>query len=135
MGAELQKLITVTWTPVAQLTRIGEFNLVTKDFEECTSLDNTTDFKEFLATLMDTDEVEIEGDYDPIDATHVVFLTAANSLASEAWRLAFPYATEKVWEFTGTISKMTLGESTPGGRVTFSASLKRTSGALTIDPV
>ena len=133
-GTLLQWNNASVYTTVAQVFRIGEFNLVTKEFIDCTAHDSSSGYREFLATLMDTAEFDAEIQFDPADAGHQHLLTSAQSLTSETWRVVYPDASTTTWQFTGIISSMNVGEATVDGLMMATISFKRVSGALTQDP-
>jgi len=133
-GALLQWDNASVWTDIAQLARLGEVNLVTKEFVDCTAHDSAGGFREYLATLMDTDEFDAELQFDPADAGHTHLLTASVSLTPEDWRVVYPDAGTTTWEFTGNISKMTVNEATVDGILMATVTFKRTTAAPTQDP-
>jgi hypothetical protein len=69
-GVKLQWDNAGTPTDVAQLSRIGEFDLGTKEFVDCTAHDSPGTFREFIATILDTAEFDAEVQFDPADAGH-----------------------------------------------------------------
>lgn len=133
-GTKLQWQNGATWTDIAQLSRLGEFNLVTKEFVDCTAHDSPGNIREYLAVLKDTDEFDAEVQLDTADTGHTHLLTVAQTLTDEDWRVVFPDASDTVWEFTGQISKMSVGEASVDGVMMGTISFKRTTGAVAQDP-
>lgn len=131
-GAVLKKGATT----VAQLRRLGDFNLATTELIDCTTHDTTGNMREYLPSEVgDTDEFDAELAYDPADSGHQALITAATPpVTAEAWDVELNAATAKVWRFTGIITKLTMGEQTDNGLQLITASFKRTSGALSEDP-
>lgn len=133
-GAKLQWDNASVWTDIGQLASIGEFNLVTKEFVDCTAHDSPSNMREFIATLKDTAEFDAEIQLDPADAGHANLLTAAQLTTSADWRVVYPDAGSTTWEFTGQISSMSVGAAPVDGLLMATVTFKRTSAALTQDP-
>lgn len=107
---------------VAELTKIGtpEITLETKDVTNHQSADG---FREHIGTLFDAGEVQIEGNFISSDTNGQVGLQtdqAAKTLQS--FTIAFPNGAE--WTFSALVTKFKIGDATPEGEITFSATLK-----------
>ena len=116
---------------IANLISLGEFNLGTKEFIDCTTHDGATRFREYLGTLVDSSSISAEIAWDPAEATHAALAAAASTFTNETWSAIFPTDPDVTWSFTGQLESFTIGESAIDGKYTASISIKRTSGGFT----
>lgn len=121
---------TPTWTPIANLTSIGEIGLESDEID-VTTLDSTGDFKEFIGGAKDGGTIDLEGNI-VTDEGLTQLYTLANSREIKEFKIEYPQksgeTTAASWKVTGYVSSCKDGEKTVDGLLTFSAGI-RVSGA------
>ena len=117
-GAQLLRLISSTYTAVAGIAKVGDFSVM-RETVDCTTHDGDG-FREYLATLGDTEEFDLTLLFDPADSSHEYFRDQVrNRLNSsgETFRTRLSSAATEQWEFTAIVTKFTLTEREIDGRL------------------
>lgn len=116
--------ITRAGNPIGELTSIGGIEL-SMDTVDVTSHESTDAYREFVAGLIDTGEVALEGNFDPDDtAGQLALRTDLESRNSVAFVITLPAAFGTSWAFDAFVTKFKVGDMPVDGKVSFSASLK-----------
>lgn len=104
-GTQLQRLVTATWTAIAQVKDINGPSL-SGETTDVTTHDSPDAFREHLSTVRDSGEVTFDLEWDPEDAAGQKFLL--DSLADgsvNVYRLVFPTASDHTWSASGIVTK------------------------------
>jgi predicted secreted protein len=122
---------------VGGLTKIGGVSM-TADNQEVTSHDSTGGFKEYIPTLLEPGECQIEGNMLPADAGQVAMLAHYQARTNEPFKITFPDGAGNTpgstWEFDASISAFAYGDAPVAGVLAFTATL-RISGQPVFTPV
>jgi hypothetical protein len=116
---------------IANLESLGEFNLGTKEFVDCTTHDGATRFREYLATLQDSGSVTATLVWDPAEATHAALAASATTIVNETWSAIFPTDPDVTWTFTGQVESFSISDTPVDGKQMATVSIKRTTGGFT----
>lgn len=114
----------VTYTAVANVTSVGGPSLEAEQID-VTSHDSASGFEEFVAGIKRGGEVEIEGNFDPGNATHESLLDDFDSGDVEEYQLIFPTSPTVTWTFDAVVTAFA-PEAPYDDKLAFSATLKLT---------
>ena len=134
-GAELQRLITATWTAVASVAKIGEFSLMRETIE--TTTHDGDGFRSYIGSLADLEEFDMTLVFDKDDVSHEYFRDQVLGLLNptgETFRTKLSSTADEEWEFTAIITKFALSEREVDNRIEAVVTFRPT-GAPDFDPV
>lgn len=134
-GATVQRLISATWTDVAQIASVGDFSLM-RETIETTTHDSTGGFREYIGSLRDLEEFEMTLLFDPADTTHVYFrdqVATGTNDNGEDFRTKLSGTATDVWEFTAIVSHFSLTGREIDGRLEATVTFRPT-GAPDFSP-
>ena len=124
-----------SFTPIANLTSIGEIGLESDEID-VTTLDSLDDFKEYIGGAKDGGTIDLEGNI-VTDAGLTQLYALANSRELKEFKVEYPTKTGEntpaSWTINGYVASCKDGEKTVDGLLTFSAGI-RVSGAPTFKP-
>ena len=115
--------LTIVDTPeveIAYLTTIGEIGIESEEIDT-TTLDSTGGYREYIASLKDAGEMNLEGMIKTED-DHEDMLDIADDQEVLSWRIDTVSGSK--WEFDGFLKTYKEGESTVDGVRTFSGSIR-----------
>ena len=112
------------FTKVAEVTAITPLGM-TRDAEEATTLESPDEYKEHIAGLFDTGDVQITLNYVPTASTSDVIFTAFHA-DPQNYQITFPNGIRM--QFTGFFTAYETPELTPGGNMSATATIKRSTG-------
>jgi len=130
-GGKLQWNNATVWTDVANVRTIGDISIF-KEFADTTTHDSPSRFREYKSTLQDTDPVEIALLFDPANAGHQHFVTNAQTLGTESFRIVLADTGSDTWAFTGEVERFSVSAQEVDGLLEGSITIRRTTGAVTI---
>lgn len=116
--------LTIGTTKVGGLTKIGTPTVET-DEVECTTLDSTGGFKEFLLTYSDGGEVACEGYFDVTDAGQKKAYDLMASKESETIKIEFPTTPKASWSFSAMVKSLNM-DTEYNGIIPFNVTLRVT---------
>lgn len=117
---------TISWNgkTVAKLNNIGGVSM-SMSTVDVTTHQSTDSIKEFVAGLIETEDVALEGYFDPTDADgQQSMLTDFYARTPRTVIITFPAATGTTWTFTAYITALKIGDNPIEGAIPFTASLK-----------
>jgi hypothetical protein len=105
-GSILELEIASVFTAIAQLTGIDGPEAEVED-DESTALDTSGAGKTYAPTgWVEPGEVESEGLFDPVLASHQALTDLLTAPATVNWKLKFADAAVTVWPFAGHLKKL-----------------------------
>lgn len=124
-GAKLQRLVTATWTDIAQIKDLNGPGL-SGETTDVTTHDSTDGFREHLGTLRDGGELSFDVEFDPEEtAGQAYLLTSYKTGVTIDLHLVFKTANNHTWAFSGIVTKFE-PKNPVAGSIQASISLKLT---------
>lgn len=117
---------TFTWnvTAITELTRIGPMGM-TLNMVDSTVINPTDEIRTFIAGLITLGEIEIEGLFDPQDASQTALFDDFLARTERDWIMTFPVALgSKTFKAKGRIVSYSAGDATNEGTVPFTLTIK-----------
>lgn len=109
---------------IAELTRIGPVETTLRT-EDVTTHDSEGDFPEFIGTMFESGEIEVEGYLYPGDTNGQLGLRTDHLAKTlQNFEITFPAAMATSWAFTALVTKFATGEASVDGSLKFNATLK-----------
>ncbi len=102
-GVVLKRTISATPTTIAALRDVNGPNM-TKSFVDVTTKDSTNRWREFLSTLRDGGEVNVNIVYDPSATTHLQVVTDFGADDTATWGVYFTDGTNYKATFLGFVT-------------------------------
>lgn len=124
-----------TYTPIAQVAKIGGFSLK-RDEKEVTTHDSPNFYKEFLGAFKDPGTIQVELIWDPTITTHGAQAFGFKGLYDSSNVVSFKITVNgpspvPTWTFNAFIIEFKTGDLTPDNPVMATATL-RITGAPTL---
>ena len=111
---------------VAKLTKINGLGASLSTID-VTTHDSVGGYDEFIPGKFSTDDVAIEGLFDPADATgQIAMMTDFNAKTMRTAIIIFPAATGTTWTFSGYITAIKVEDAGTDGVIPFTATIKCT---------
>ncbi|MDD4985866.1 MAG: phage tail tube protein [Dehalococcoidales bacterium] len=109
---------------IAELTNIDGVQ-VTQETVDVTSHESADGYREYIPTLRDTGEINIEGNFIGGDSDGQLGLEDdLNAGTLQSFTITFPYALSATWTFSAYVTAFKAGGFPVDGKVPFSATLK-----------
>ena len=123
--AALGVLLKRDGNTIAELSRIGPVGK-TRELIDCTNLNTTGGYKEFIGGFRDGGEVALEGNFIAGDTSGQIGLqTDFDGETAQSFVLYFPTAVTATWTFSAVVTKFETNFEI-NNKVTFAATLKIT---------
>jgi hypothetical protein len=119
---------TFSWggTVIGSINNINGLS-VKVETVEVTTHDSTDAYKEYVPSLIDTDEVTLDGYFNASTTSgQVAMLTDLNARTSKECVITFPASTKATWTFDGLLTGFTVGGAPVDGAIPFTAAIKVT---------
>lgn len=131
-GTLLQRWTDGDWLTIAEQLKIDGPNLSSDDVE-VTNHDSPGGIKEYIPALMDTGEVNFEGNFIPGNTSQQQLITDQKNRIVSDWRIVLPTAdsidNREKWSFQGYIKGLSFSSPVPS-QMTISGTMKLAGEAI-----